>query len=765
MTVPGKKKRIGVLTSGGDSPGMNAAVRAVVRSAIALGAEVYAIYEGYQGMVEGGECPISIRPKIPLPQEACIRKIHWDDVGGILHRGGTLIGTARSSEFRTRPGRLLAARNLLTYGIDGLVVIGGDGSLTGANIFRSEWPNLLAELVQQGEISQELADSHPHLTIVGLPASIDNDMCGSSMTIGTDTALHRITEAVDAISSTAASHQRIFVVEVMGRNCGYLALMGALATGADWVLIPENPPHADNWQEQMCAVLKAGRESGRRDTIVILAEGVRDSHGNPIRSDDITRVLEERLGEDARVTILGHVQRGGSPSAFDRNLSTLLGYAAVKEILEAPPESEPVLIGMRLNRITKSSLMHCVEQTHAVATAIAAGDYEKAMSLRGNTFKEAYHTLFTLMQATPKPPAPGQKSLRIAVMNAGAAAAGMNTAVRAAVRLGIDKGHTMLGIEHGFRGLSEGKIKELNWLSVRGWATTGGSELGTSRKVPQAKDFYAIARHLEAHNIHGLLIIGGWSGYEGAYQLYCQRDTFPAFNIPILCFPASIDNNLPGAELSIGADTALNNIIQAADKIKQSAVASNRCFVVEVMGRYCGYLALMSGLATGAEQVYLHEEGVTLSNLQQDIANLIEGFKHGKRVGLVICNEDAHPVYNSDFICALFKEEGREVFQVRQAILGHLQQGGDPSPFDRVQATRLAAKSLDFLIEEAQKVAPAGAFLGLQGSQVQFFDLGDLPRMVDKTYQRPKQQWWLELQSLARILSQPVPRPKVDELT
>lgn len=736
-------KRIGILTSGGDSPGMNAAIRASVRAALEKGAEVCAIYEGYQGMVEGG---------------SRIRFLNWDSVGGILHRGGTIIGTARCKEFYTRAGRLKAARNLLELEIDGLIVIGGDGSLAGADIFSREWPELVTELAQQGEISKELAKSHPHLKIVGLPASIDNDMYGSSMTIGTDTALHRITEAVDAISSTAASHQRTFVVEVMGRNCGYLALMAALATGADWVIIPERPPEMDNWQDHMCAILKAGRESGRRDSIIIVAEGARDANGNPIRSDDIRKILEERLGEDTRVTILGHVQRGGSPSAFDRNLSTILGYAAVEEILTSPPNAEPVLIGIRRNRVTKTSLRYCVEQTRAVASAISAGDYDKAMSLRGSSFKEAYHTLFTLMQAKPQPPSSNNKPLRLAVMNAGAAAAGMNTAVRAFTRLGIDKGHCILGIEHGFRGFIEGKIKELNWLTVRGWATTGGSELGTSRKIPKTKDFYALARHIESHDIHALLILGGWAGYEAAYQMYCQRDTFPAFNIPILCVPASIDNNLPGAELSIGADTALNNIVQAVDKIKQSAVASSRCFIVKVMGHYCGYLALMSGLATGAEQVYTHEQGITLANLQRDLSHLIAGFKRGKRVGLIICNENANPVYDSNFICSLFEEEGRHVFQVRQAILGHLQQGGDPSPFDRIQATRFAARSFDFLIEEAQKASPAGAFMGIQGSQVQFFDFSDLPRMVDKNYQRPKQQWWMDLLPIATILSQPAPR-------
>jgi 6-phosphofructokinase 1 len=460
-------RRIGILTSGGDAPGMNAAVRAVARTALDHGTEAYAIDEGYQGMVHGGDR---------------IRKLTWEDVGGILHRGGTVIGTARSAEFRTREGRLLAARNLLEHEIDSLVVIGGDGSLTGANLFREEWPSLLAELVQQGAIDRGVAERRSHLAIVGLVGSIDNDMAGTDMTIGADTALHRITEAVDAISSTAASHQRTFVVEVMGRHCGYLALMGAIATGADWAIIPENPPAVEDWEAAMCRVLKAGREAGRRDSIVIVAEGAQDRHGNPITGEYVRQVLEERLGEDVRVTILGHMQRGGSPSAFDRTMSTLLGHAAVEEIVSGAPEREPMLIGMRNNRITRVPLMQCVERTCAVAKAIAAHDYDRAMDLRGGSFREAFDILRTLVRTLPHPPDPSRRRLRLAVLNAGSPSPGMNTAVRAAVRLGLDQGHVMIGIQNGFQGFAEDEINELNWMSVSGWATMGGAELGTSRK-------------------------------------------------------------------------------------------------------------------------------------------------------------------------------------------------------------------------------------------------------------------------------------------
>jgi 6-phosphofructokinase 1 len=379
------------------------------------------------------------------------------------------------------------------------------------------------------------------------------------------------------------------------------------------------------------------------------------------------------------------------------------------------------------------------------------------MEMRGGSFSEAFRTFRTLVRAHPHTPAPAQRQLRLAVLNCSGPAPGMNTAVRAAVRLGIDAGHTMLAVRNGFVGLTDGDLFEMDWMSVSGWVSRGGAELGTSRKIPSGRDFYHMARYLEAYEVDGLLMIGGWAGYQAAYEVFIRRDRFPAFDIPIVCLPASINNNLPGSELSIGADTALNTIMANVDKIKQSAVAARRCFVVEVMGRNCGYLALMSGLATGAERVYLPEEGISLSDLQADVDDLVEGFEHGKRLGLMIRNENADPLYTTAFISSLFEKEGGDLFDVRQAILGHVQQGGDPSPFDRIQATRLAARCIDFLIEEASKDSPSGACIGLQAGRVSFTSLDDLPQLMERDLQRPREQWWLELQPIGQIMDQPKP--------
>jgi 6-phosphofructokinase 1 len=314
-------------------------------------------------------------------------------------------------------------------------------------------------------------------------------------------------------------------------------------------------------------------------------------------------------------------------------------------------------------------------------------------------------------------------------------------------------GHTMLGVHNGFEGLIDGEVETLSWMSVSGWATRGGSMLGTTRKVPKGRDLYSIARVIEDNKIDALLIVGGWTAYETAFSMLSNRPNFPSFNIPMICLPASINNNLPGSEFSIGADTALNNIVDAVDKIKQSAVATRRCFVVEVMGHYCGYLALMGGMATGAERVYLHEEGVKLRDLQADVERLLRGFQSGKRLGLMIRNEYANPVYSTEFMCALFAEEGRDVFDVRPAILGHLQQGGDPSPFDRIQASRLARLCLEHLIEKCDKQSSDSAFIGMQNGQIKFHDLRDFDRMIDAEFQRPREQWWLDLKPIATLLS------------
>ncbi|MDQ7991705.1 MAG: 6-phosphofructokinase [Propionicimonas sp.] len=733
-STPGQTTRIGILTSGGDAQGMNAAVRAVVRTAISNGARVFAIYEGFQGMVDGG---------------AGIRELGWEDVGSILHKGGTLIGTFRSKDFRTWQGRRAAARNLLAHGIDRLVVIGGDGSLSGLDQFRADWPELLAELVASGELAQEVADAHPALMFAGLVGSIDNDLVGTDATIGADTALHRILEAIDALSSTAASHQRSFVVEVMGRHCGYLALMAAVAGGCDFAIIPEFPP-AEGWEDRMCGALKRAREGGRRDTMVVVAEGARDRAGEPITSGYVRDVLEDRLGEDTRVTILGHVQRGGSPSAYDRWASTWLGYEAALEVLAATPGSVGPVIGFQGNRVVRVPLVEAVARTREVPELIRSGDYQQAMAHRGGAFQEMGAIFTELVDPTQEEVTPSSR--RIAIIHAGGLAPGMNTAARDAVRLGLRRGHTMLGIRDGFPGLRDGQVDELGWAAVEDWLSSAGAELGVRRAMPTTEDLYPISRALEDHRVDGLLVIGGWNAYQAAHLLHRERERYPALRIPILCVPASIDNNLPGTELSIGADTALNIVTQAIDRLKVSGAAAKRAFVVETMGRYCGFLALASGLAGGAERVYLHEEGITLAELQADVEWLRQSFGAGRKLFLAVRNEAANPLYTTDFIARVLEEEGRGLYDVRQAVLGHVQQGGAPTPADRLLAARLVSKALHVLGEQLAAGRDDGGYVGLVQSRIEQSPLEHLNDDMDLKHRRPRHQWWMALRPVLRAV-------------
>ena len=383
--MPSGKKKIAVMTSGGDSPGMSGAVRAVVRQTIASGCDSFAVYEGYEGLVQGGDM---------------IKQMNWEDVRGWLSEGGTLIGTARCKSFMERPGRLTAAKNMITKGIDALVICGGDGSLTGADKFRGEWPSLVQELVDTKQFTDEEVKPFRHLNIVGLVGSIDNDMSSTDATIGCYSSLQRICQAVDTIDATAFSHQRAFVVEVMGRHCGWLALMAGVACGADFVFLPENPP-AENWEEAMCTTIKAHRKQGKRKTIVIVAEGAHDMHLNHIPPGKVKDLLSEKLGLDTRVTTLGHVQRGGTACAYDRMLATLQGVEAVKAVLDAKPETPSPVICIVENKIVRKPLLDAVRLTHQVAEAIEAKDFHTAMGLRDAEFSE-YYSAYKITTGTDK---------------------------------------------------------------------------------------------------------------------------------------------------------------------------------------------------------------------------------------------------------------------------------------------------------------------------------------------------------------------------
>ncbi len=309
-------KRIAVLTSGGDAPGMNAAIRAVVRVGIELKMEVFGVNHGYAGLVGGSFVQLRAR-----------------DVSGILGIGGSFLQSARCPEFKTEEGQMKALHVLRENGIDGIVIIGGNGSQAGS-----------------------YALSRRGFPVVGIASTIDNDLYGSEITIGVDTALNVILEAIDRLKVTASSHERAFVIEVMGRNCGYLALMAGIAGGAEAVIIPEVETHP----EAVADEIRSAYERGKNHALVVVAEG---SKYNATKLEAYFKENHERLGFDLRVTILGHVQRGGTPSAFDRILASRFGEAAVQALDEG---ASGVLIGLISDKIARTPLEEVNSQRKTV---------------------------------------------------------------------------------------------------------------------------------------------------------------------------------------------------------------------------------------------------------------------------------------------------------------------------------------------------------------------------------------------------------------
>tara|TARA_R110002072_G_scaffold91607_1_gene204298 strand:+ start:10696 stop:11682 length:987 start_codon:yes stop_codon:yes gene_type:complete len=305
-------KKIGVFTSGGDSPGMNAAIRSVVRTCAYMKIECTGIYRGYEGMIEGDFKPMDAR-----------------SVNNIINKGGTILKSARSLEFRTPEGRAKAYANLKKEGIDAFVVIGGDGSFTGAMIFNQEY----------------------NFPVIGIPGTIDNDIYGTTYTVGFDTALNTVVEVIDKIRDTASSHNRLFFVEVMGRDVGHIALNAGVGAGAEEILIPEENLGLDRLLES----LKRSKQSGKSSSIVVVAEG--DKTGKNVF--ELKEYVEEHIPiYDVRVSVLGHMQRGGSPSCFDRVLASRMGVKAVEALLEG---KSSLMVGIQDNKLTLTPLIKAIK--------------------------------------------------------------------------------------------------------------------------------------------------------------------------------------------------------------------------------------------------------------------------------------------------------------------------------------------------------------------------------------------------------------------
>ncbi|VVC25288.1 ATP-dependent 6-phosphofructokinase,ATP-dependent 6-phosphofructokinase, eukaryotic- [Cinara cedri] len=714
--------KLAVLTSGGDSQGMNASIRAVVRIAIQLGMTVYLVKEGYYGLIVG---------------ENYIVKANWHDVSSILSVGGTIIGTKRCMEFMTREGRLKATKNMVTLGISNLVVIGGDGSLTGANLFREEWQSYIDELLKKGEINQANIKTVNHLNLVGIVGSIDNDFSGTDMTVGADSALHRILEAIDSIVSTASSHQRTFIMEIMGRNCGYLAIKSALMCEADYLFIREWPQKS-NWPEQLCENVLRARKYGKRLNIIIVSEGAVSDNGEVISSEMVKKVLVDQLQQDARITVLGHVQRGGSPSAFDRVLASRMGAHAVLSLLEATHESEPKVVCLKANVIVTSSLVECVKNTSEVAEAISKKDFDRALKLRGPNFLQNLETYKHMMNKEIISNIDGKITL---ILNIGGSSNGINALTYSIVRATIASNNRVLAAKFGIEGFIQGEVIELFWANVIGWLNKGGVKLGITRTIPDTQMLEQMAQQMKNLNINACVISGGLEALKTGIIMNDFRKKYEEFCIPIIVVPVTYSNNVPGTDFSLGADTALNQVVKLCDIIRQSAEGHRpRVFVVEILGGLCGYLTSMTALACGADASYIHEEEFNFIDLMECLYRMAEKFETKQITrGLVLRSEKANENYTTGFIKKLFTEEGKDLFTTRASILGSIATGGVPSPFDRSFALKEGQMAVEW-IQNIQNQCPSmvkspssAVLLGLIKNDYKFTNLEDLKPLENET--------------------------------
>ena len=648
-----------MLTSGGDAPGMNACLRGVVRSALNRGWEVYGVQDAYQGLVEGGD---KIFP------------IDWVDVSWNFREGGTFLGSARYTDLIGDSDKAMelkqkALLNLKRQGISSLIVIGGDGSLTGAY-------DLFSFLKQSGSLSVELKEME--LSVIGIPGSIDNDIAFTDMSIGADTTLNTIVECIDKLRDTATSHKRINIVEVMGRLRGYLAVMSGLATGADRIFIREEKITRDKLNA-MLHDLSESFANGQKAGVIVRSEGAIFST-NFIK-ETISVLLEPK--REVRETVLGHLQRGGNPTAFEIILATRMGVKAVEMLSEQ--FSEPQMIGLNNGNITSVALATCLNK-------IMTPEFRGELSL--NT-KSAFH-LNRILEDTPAETPPGR---RIGILTDGSNVSGMNMAIRAVARLAINGGIEVMGIKGGFSGLLQGSESAfpLVWsmLEMSGVLRRAGTLLGVSGETALCgQDFAVMRSQIEALKIDGLVVIGDAATYQSAAQLSDQ------ILIPVVAIPAALNCNLPGTDWVIGMDSALNDLRKGIDRAADAAHVLKKIFVIHIKGAYCSCLVRSAALAGGAEAVIIDDDQKDdWDGFQNDVELKIHDLRKiiamGKSFATIIFfsrrpdKADRALDYITTKILAAGIKQETSIVSLETSLGGII-----PTAFDRILAQRLGEKAV-----------------------------------------------------------------------
>lgn len=401
-------------------------------------------------------------------------------------------------------------------------------------------------------------------------------------------------------------------------------------------------------------------------------------------------------------------------------------------------------------------MMDAVAQTKAVGEAMKSRNWDYATELRGKSFArniQMYHDLAVRKSVQTNTDGSKEKP-KIAVMNIGAPAAGINSAIRAIVRNCINNNATPVVIKDGIGGLlAPNGVHEYNWWDVHNFNQHGGTNIGTTRNIPSDFGIDRITQALKAYGISGLIIIGGFEACKSARELYTNNCP-----IPIIVIPATLSNNIAETEITIGADTALNVVVDATDRVKISANGTKgRVFIVETMGGYCGYLASTAGLSAGADCVYIDENPVSTANILHNVSHLISKMRGPVKRGIVMRNNTSSQNFTTDVLDSIYSEEGRGVFDVRTITLGHTQQGGAPSPYDRSYATKCGYKASKVIIKHLNDTSTQNSnfcqMICMNRKKMSLKDVPVLTETFDTKKRRPLHQWWLSLLSIQRIMA------------
>ena len=514
-------------------------------------------------------------------------------------------------------------------------------------------------------------------------------------------------------------------------------------------------------------------------TFVILAEGTIDCEGVRITSEDVKNAIIEKMGMDARVTTLGHIQRGGSPSALDRYLGTIQGITATVSLIENESRNSlSFVVVTNENHVSCRLISECVQNTKQINIDLRERRFEQVFRARDPEFRFLYdlQTRFC-SQALHSEEKLEEHRLKIALVNVGAPCGGMNSANAAVAKYSISVGHKIIGVYDGLKGFLNEDFHSLQISEIQGWIERGGSVLGTNRWLPNSEEIVQIISIIIRENIDAVIVVGGFEGFSFLSTIR-ENSNYLKYNFPVLLIPATVSNNVPGTEFTIGSDTALNTIISSCDIIRQSASSSgNRVFVVEVQGGNCGYLAATSALSSGASCCFIPEMELTLKVILDEIEHLKFRFRKYSKIGrLVIRNENCPKVYSTETLSKIFETEAGGVFDSRWIVLGHLQQGGNPSPLDRLRGVKLGTVCIDYIekillssdSDKSDSIPSIGAdsgvtspyhrggnvlVVGVKGPKIVFSPIDSLLSEADMKMRRIKKPWWERLYPLISMLS------------